>query len=277
VLPQTAQPREQKNMGNDGLSTDSLVRKIGLIADDVQTAMKREKGEEYDRRLIEDSMRRCLEYKLDAIEENMHELFTSPGTREFSQLATMLEQSRLEESAVEVGEAVELAQEFGDDSVFTGRRIFAKSKMAAMIEYLTSKGNHIYRTSLNKLLFYSDLTNYYLLGQGISGAVYYNRRFGPVADPASSILSELVNTEKIRIEPRLHTLEAAAGSDDVLSDQEKKVLDWVSDTYGKMSASEISEFSHLEMAYKFTEPNEAIAYEYGKFFKKLPPRSLIDH
>ena len=58
---------------------------------------------------------------------------------------------------------------------------------------------------------------------------------------------------------------------------QKKVLDWVSDTYGKMSASEISEFSHLEMAYKFTEPNEPIAYEYGKFFKKLPPRSLVDN
>ena len=76
-------------MGNDGLSTSSLVRKISLIADDVRTAMMREKGEGYDKRLIEESMQRCLEYKLDAIEENMHELFTSPGTREFSQLATM--------------------------------------------------------------------------------------------------------------------------------------------------------------------------------------------
>jgi len=269
--------KRAETMGNDGLSTNSLVRKIGLIADDVQTAMKREKGEEYDKRLIEDSMQRCLENKLDAIEENMHELFTSPGTREFSQLAMMLEQSRLEESAVEVGEAVELAQEFGDESVFTGRRVFAKSKMAAMIEYLTAQGNHVYKTSLNKLLFYSDLTNYYLFGQGISGAVYYNRRFGPVAEPASSILSELVNAETIRVEPRLHTLESVAPGDDVLSAQEKKVLDWVSDTYGKMSASEISEFSHLEMAYKFTEPNEPIAYEYGKFFKKLPPRSLVDN
>ena len=265
-------------MATDGLSTSSLLRKIGVIAEDVQSAIRREKGEEYDKRLIEDSMQRCLEYKLDAIEENMHELFTSPGTWEFAQLATMLEQSKLEEKAVEIGEAVELAQEFGDESVFTGRRIFAKAKMAAMIEYLTAKGNHVYKTSLNKLLFYSDLTNYYLLGQGISGAVYYNRRFGPVADPASSVLSELINADKIRVEPRMQTLEAvAAGEDDILSSREKKVLDWVADTYGKMSASEISELSHLEMAYKFTEPNEPIAYEYGKFFKTLPPKSLLNN
>ncbi len=251
------------------------MRKIGLISDDVQAVIKREKAEEYDKGLIEDSMRRCLEYKLDAIEENMHELFTTPGTREFSQLATMLEQSKLEDRAVEVGEAVELAQEFGDDSVFTGRRIFTKAKMAAMIEYLTAHGNNVYKTSLNKLLFYSDLTNYYLFGQGMSGAVYYNRRFGPVADPAGSILSELISVDKVRVEPRMQTLEAAATDDNVLSSQEKKVLDWVAETYGKMSASEISEFSHLEMAYKFTEPNEPIAYEYAKFFKKLPPRSMI--
>jgi len=268
--------REAKFMEKGVLSTNSLLRKIGAIAGDVKETMRVEKGEDYDKRLIEDSMRRCLEYKFDAIEENMHELFTSPGTREFAQLATLLEQSKLEERAVKVGEAVELAQEFNDESVFTGRRTFAKGKMAAMIEHLTAKGNHVYKTSLNKLLFYGDLTNYYLAGQGISGAVYYNRRFGPVADPASSVLSELINEEKVRVEPRMQTLEAVATvEDEVLSAQEKKVLDWVADTYGKMSASEISEFSHLEMAYKFTEPNEPIAYEYAKFFKTLPPKSIV--
>lgn len=263
-------------MGTDGLSTSSLVRKIGMIAGDVQAAIARERGEEYDTRLIEDSMQRCLEYKLDVIEENMHELFTSPGTHEFAQLETLLEQSKLEQRAILVGEATELAQQFGDDSVFTGRRIFAKTKMAAMIEYLTAKGDHVYKTSLNKLLFYSDLTNYYLLGQGISGAVYYNRRFGPVADQAASILSELIRTDRVRVEPRLQTLGATVPSDDnLLNAQERAVLDWVAVTYGKMNASEISEFSHLEMAYRFTEPNEPIAYEYAKFFKTLPPKSLI--
>jgi uncharacterized phage-associated protein len=262
-------------MSNEMISTASLLRKIGSISADVQQALRVEKGEEYDTHLIEESMRRCLETKFDAIEENMHELFTSPATREFAQLSTLLAQSRLEERAVEVGEAVELAQEFHDDSVFTGRRIFAKAKMAAMIEYLTAKGGHVYKTSLNKLLFYSDLTNYYLSGQGMSGAVYYNRRFGPVADPASSVLSELVNESKVRVEPRMQTLESSGVSGDILSDQEKKVLDWVSSTYGKMSASEISEFSHLEMAYKFTEANEPIAYEYAKFFKTLPPKSFL--
>lgn len=262
-------------MGTDGFHTSGLSSKVGAIVKDVQNALRLEKGEEYDERLIQDSIQQCIAYKLDAIEENMHELFTSPGSREFAQLARLLEQQKLQSRAVEVEEAVELAQEFGDESVFNGKRVFSKNKMAAMIEYLTAKGNHVYKTSLNKLLFYSDLTNYYLLGQGMSGAVYHNRRFGPVADPAGSILSELINTEKVRVVPRLQTLEATEETaGDTLTFEEKKVLDWVAETYGKMSASEISEFSHLEMAYKYTEPNEPIAYEYAKFFKTLPPKSM---
>jgi hypothetical protein len=37
-----------------------------------------------------------------------------------------------------------------------------------------------------------------------------------------------------------------------------------------MSAGKISEYSHREKAYRFTKPGECIAYEYAKFFQKLP-------
>ena len=145
------------------------------------------------------------------------------------------------------------------------------------MEYLTAKGHHIYKTSLNKLLFYSDLTHFYLFGRGMSGAVYYNRPFGPVADPAGPVLGELIRDERVKVDPRMQTLEAAGDAPaEVLTDEEKKVLDWVADTYGHMSASQISELSHREMAYKYTQPNEPIAYAYGKFFKHLPPKSLLD-
>jgi uncharacterized phage-associated protein len=161
--------------------------------------------------------------------------------------------------------------------VFEGHRPFSKAKLAAMMEYLTAKGHHVYKTSLNKLLFYSDLTHFAFHGRGISGAVYYNRPFGPVADPAGPVLSELIRENRINVEPRMQTLEAVETADiNLLSDDEKRVLDWVADTYGHMSASEISELSHREMAYKYTQPNEPIAYAYGKFFKHLPPREMLD-
>jgi uncharacterized phage-associated protein len=148
-----------------------------------------------------------------------------------------------------------------------------------MMEYLTGKGHYVYKTSLNKLLFYSDLSFFYLRNHGISGAIYYNRPYGPVADSAEPILSELIREEKVKVIPRTRSLEAGAGaaeSVDILTDEERRVLDWVADTYGDMSASAISDLSHREMAYKYTDPNEPIAYAYAKFLKHLPARDLLD-
>ena len=257
-------------------STNGLSRRIADVAGDVKRALQAERGEEYDEQLIERLIRGLVAKKLDALEEDIREMFTSPARPEFGELVPALEEHRLDERAEAVVESVELAHEYGDDSVFTGRRAFSKGRLEAMIEYLTSRGHHVYKTSLNKLLFYSDLTNFYLTGQGMSGAVYHNRPFGPVADPASVVLDELVNAGKVNVSDRTKTLEAASVDGTALTDADRKVLDWVAETYGPMSAGRVSEFSHNELAYKHTEPNEPIAYAYAQFFKRLPPKDLLD-
>jgi len=225
-------------------------------------------------------MKHCIADQLDRIDEEMLDMFTSPSRSEYQQLVRSIERfAPVAQAAQNVEELAHLAKEFNDESVFEGHRPFSKARLAAMMEYLTAKGHHVYKTSLNKLLFYSDLTQYYLSGRGISGAVYYNRPFGPVADPAGPVLSELVRDDRIHVQERTQTLvsdPADQKTPALLSDAERKVLDWVAETYGHMSASEISELSHREMAYKYTEPNEPIAYAYGKFFKHLPPKDLLD-
>jgi len=264
-------------MGMDEISTDGLTRKIGAIVDKVRSAIWDETGETFDERLVEDSIKAFVAVRLERLEESLLEMLTSPARPEFHELAAFIQQRKpLSDAVAAAEEMVYLAEEFNDESVFEGLRPFSKPKMAAMIEYLTGKGHYVYKTSLNKLLFYSDLTHFYLRGMGMSGATYYNRPFGPVAEPASLVLNELINAGQITVEPRTKTLRAAEGVDTgVLSAEEKKTLDWVAATYGKMGASEISELSHREMAYKYTEPNERIAYAYGKFLKQLPPKNLL--
>lgn len=263
----------------DEFSTQKLSRRIDSIVGDVQSAFKVEKGEDYDVRLVKDSLRECVAKKIEHIEESMLETFTSPGRNEFHELAGVLAERSSLAKGVEVEETVALANEFGDEGVFNGYRVFSRDKLAAMMEYLTSKGHHVYKTSLNKLLFYSDLTNFYLLNRGMSGTVYHNRPYGPVADPAAPILRELIDQDRVVIAPRTQTLQAgdtAAPNADVLTDDERKVLDWVAETYGPMTAGQVSEFSHKEMAYKNTEPNQPIAYAYAQFLKLLPPKNLLD-
>lgn len=262
----------------DELSTDGLAARIDKIVGNVQLAFRQETGVHFDPQLVEDSMFEIVGNELSRIEENLLEMFTSPNRREFQELSTLLERNReLYVGPAQVENDVAIAMEFNDESIFEGNRPYSHTKYAAMMEYLTGKGIHVYKTSLNKLLFYSDLTMFYLTNHGISGAVYHNRPFGPVADSAEPLLNSLVAREKVQIDPRLKTYVANEGElSAALSPEEKKVLDWVAATYGDMKASEISEHSHREMAYKFTEPNEPIAYAYGKFFERLPPKDLLE-
>lgn len=262
-------------MDTNELSLKRLSRRIGEVAPAARRVLKDERGETYDERMVAASMRDLIAGKLETLEDDVGEMFTSPARPEFHELAATLERHSLKRPASAVVDAVQLAHEFDDESVFAGKRVFSKEKLAAMIEYLTSRGHHVYKTSLNKLLFYADLTSFFLAGHGMSGAVYYNRRFGPVADPVSPVLTELVADGKVRIDPRMQTLATQSPDVDTLSDTDVKVLDWVAETYGRMSAGEISEYSHNEMAYKYTEPNEPIAYAYARFLKLLPPKDLL--
>jgi hypothetical protein len=260
------------------LSVEGLSKRIDALAPEVGRVLRDERAETYGAAMIAACIREIVTGKLDDLEHGLDEMFTSPERSEFQELAAILERRSAAKKVSVVHEKVEAARQFGDENVFSGKRAFSKRKMAAMIEYLTAQGRDVYKTSLNKLLFYSDLTNFYLTGHGISGAVYYNRRFGPVADPAEPVLAELVAEDKVRIHPRVHTLATAADPDlDGLTAEEQKVLDWVVGSYGTMSAGEVSEYSHNEMAYKFTEPNEPIAYAYAQFLKKLPPKDLLGH
>jgi len=267
-------------MMTDELTTEGLSKKVDAIVGQVQSFLHSEKGEYYDNRLVAGAVSHCVANMIDRLEEGLLETFTSPASLEYQELLAFIEQNQpLAKEIAEVEEAVYLAEEFGVDSLFEGYRPFSKRKLSAMMEYLTRKGSHVYKTSLNKLLFYSDLTCFYLTNHGMSGSVYVNRPFGPVADPADPILSELVRDEKINIEPRMKTLLAGGAneSDEILSNDEKRVLDWVVETYGDMSAGAISDLSHREAAYKYTEPNEPIAYAYAKFFKHLPPKDLLNN
>jgi hypothetical protein len=83
--------------------------------------------------------------------------------------------------------------------VFTGHRVSSFEKLAAMTAYIARHGRHVYKTKLNKLLFYSDFVNYHLNGVSISGARYVHLPFGPVPDRYEQMLRnlELIGTLQI--------------------------------------------------------------------------------
>jgi uncharacterized phage-associated protein len=262
----------------------------GLV-ENVQEYFRRETGVEYPREVVERSLEQWLERRFDSVLEGLGETITSAHLAEGLEFRRILESVSSQQSAVS-GQSVTAQVSAEDVSVvnadarapdrapiFTGKRQFDPFRLGAMVAYLVSKGHDIYKTNLNKLLFYSDMTAYFLRGEGISGATYVNMPFGPVPDHVEAVIDALVTngtlTRKdvpeigknaVMFEPGYE------GRDSELSEDDKSVLDWVLQTYGNMGAGELSELSHRERAYRDTRPLEPIAYEYAKFLRRLPAK-----
>jgi uncharacterized phage-associated protein len=249
----------------------------GLV-ENIQQHFSNEVGVDYPRDLVERSLTQWIEDRYDRILEDLGELIVSPHLAEAQNFRRILDENYAAPIAAASATESVTVPSSEEASVFTGGRAFSPEKLGSMIQYLVSRGHDVYKTNLNKLLFYSDLTSYYLYGQGLSGATYLNRPFGPVPDRVETILDDLaaqgsvVRTDMPEFGSNAQKITAAGADVSGLTSEEKGVLDWVLDTYGDMRASDLSDLSHEEKAYKFTRPLEPIAYEYAKFFNKLPSK-----
>ena len=239
----------------------------------------REFQQEHSADTVAVALLRWLDQRFDIVLEEVTELLTHPGSDEASEFAQILE--RVESPAMDI--APETVQRSAEElhPMFAGNRAFSADRMAAMMGYLAGKGIELYKTKLNKLLFYADLTGFYLTGRGLSGAQYVNLPYGPVPNKFEEMIDFAVSARTVESvgipgkEPTVRLIKPGAKSLDVLDDSDRRILDWVADTYGSLSTSEITALSHEEKAYSDTRPGERIAYAYAQFLKKLPPKDLV--
>lgn len=259
-------------MGKNDLHFDLPSKSVDGVVSDVARFFKNERDIDLPESVIRQGIVDVLGNKFDRYVEDMGEMFMSPHRPEMQELESLLER-RLQRSPIEAAPTITVAAE---SNIFNGNKIFSPKKLEAMIGYISSRSYNIYKTNLNKLLFYADLTSYYLRQVGMSGSVYYNRPFGPVADETEQIVNDMIADDKLKLVERTKTFESSPSAmRPELENDEIKVLDWVLETYGNLGAGEISDLSHLERAYANTQPNEQIAYRYAQFLKHLPPQSLL--
>ena len=246
-------------------------RTIDRIATRVQEFHIAEDGTRYPLWAVVRAVRSWVALRADNYVDDLAEVLTSPGRDEAKSFAGMLASSTAETRVPD--DAVEADEE----SVFTGYRKFSRERLGAMALYIAERGRDVYKTKLNKLLFYSDFINFYLSGTSISGSRYVHVPFGPVPEHYGEALEQLSDAGRVELMPAGHKSilikpVASAESMDALNAEEMAVIDWVLENYGKLSAGEISELSHREKAYRFTRPGEQIAYRYAAFFENLPPK-----
>lgn len=240
----------------------------------------REFQQEYAVETVATALRRWLDRRMDIVLEEVTELLTHPASHEASQFAQMLE--RVDSPTADV--APETVQVKSEElhPMFAGNRAFSADRLAAMMGYLAGKGLELYKTKLNKLLFYADLSGFYLTGRGISGSQYVNLPYGPVPDRFEEMIDHAVErgvVESVGVadkDPSVRLVKPGSESLDVLDESDRRVLDWVAETYGSLTTLQITELSHAEKAYKNTRAGERIAYAYAQFLQTLPPKDLLD-
>ncbi|MDZ4064962.1 MAG: DUF4065 domain-containing protein [Coriobacteriia bacterium] len=128
----------------------------------------------------------------------------------------------------------------------------------------------VWRTKLNKLLFYADFLNRKRHGVPISGCRYVHMQYGPVPANFYTLQASLVDSASLEEECAstgdctgtvFRALRPADVS--VFSETELGTLEDVAHAFEGWSALAVTEFSHKEPAWCETQNRDTIPYEYA--------------
>jgi len=153
---------------------------------------------------------------------------------------------------------------------------FSLTKCMNMILFLCRGG--LFKTKLNKEMFYADFKHFKDFGKSITGLKYVHAPYGPVPMMYQVLLGSLIEKRKITISEIPFGGVDSRGEDiiaeqcdaaeepllSVFSDAELQTILWVKNYFLPFTSRKITEFSHQEAAYRGTTDYDVISYEYAK-------------
>ena len=195
-----------------------------------------------------------------------------PRAQQMKALAR-LEQIIREESPDRLLELVTTSVSHKGPDLYTGFLAFQPEKLMEMILFFAREAGGVFKTKLNKLLWYADFTHYRHFGVSISGACYIHLPFGPCADQYSYFLSYLLEEKMIQSTEVFFD----GGSGEILSASNEcsleldstgvEVMTAVHEYFTKMTSKDISNCSHKVEGYAKTVDGQPISYSYADTLK----------
>jgi putative zinc finger/helix-turn-helix YgiT family protein len=156
--------------------------------------------------------------------------------------------------------------------VKNGFRRFSSGRFCAAVEYFLQDCG-VYKTKLNKLLFYSDFMHFNEFGVSITGCCYARLPHGPVPDDFRTLLAVMeedagiIETDVIDYSGTEYQGEKVLLVNSLkeysLSSDEVKTLSTIRDAFHDFGAGEIAEYSHSFIGWIETENAHLISYEYS--------------
>ncbi len=157
--------------------------------------------------------------------------------------------------------------------IYTGYLPFQPEKLMDMIAFFASDKDGVYKTKMNKLLWYTDFLHYRYYGVSVSGTSYVHLPYGPVADQYALFLNHLLREERINVREVFFAngsgeiLVTVQPDDQAFSASEMEVLKAVHEHFRAMTSKDISSLSHEEEGYLETKEGQAISYNYADKLK----------
>lgn len=156
-----------------------------------------------------------------------------------------------------------------DPDEFNGYRRLDLGRLYNAILFFCKDG--VLKTKLNKLLFYADFKHFKEYALSISGARYAHIPFGPAPDNYEMYYGALHSRKAIESSEEQYPggyageiIKATVEPDlNLFSAGELRIMASVKEHFAGFNASEITAFSHKEIAYQETNNGDIISYNYA--------------
>lgn len=157
-----------------------------------------------------------------------------------------------------------------EPSWLNGYRRLDLAKLYSAILFFCKGG--VFKTKLNKLLFYADFRHFKEYAVSITGAQYAHIPFGPAPDSYDMFYADLRSKRALELMERQYPngavgeiVEARKEPDLTLfSSSELHVMAAVKEDFKNHNASKMTQISHTEAGYKETQDGDIISYKYAR-------------
>ena len=166
--------------------------------------------------------------------------------------------------------------------VYSGNRCFDYQRYALLVCLLCQAGGPIFKTKLNKELFYADFNAFLLLGRSISGSRYRAIQHGPVPADFDALLEAMENegfveTSEVDFNEFSGTVVKAGprapNPSEPMDPRESSIIQFVAHRFDHVTAAEIRRMSHEEKAWIETHQRKLISYDWARDLKIRPSES----
>jgi putative zinc finger/helix-turn-helix YgiT family protein len=158
-----------------------------------------------------------------------------------------------------------------EPTIDSGYKALDAKKLENLILYLLRNIRGVFKTKLNKLLWYCDFYHFKEYGVSMTGTRYQHLPYGPVPDNYDLYLwilstEKKIEGEEIIFEDKSGEFFRAIAHEDLstFTKEELGTMKYVVRKLGKLNAQQISERSHEEAAYKGTRQSETIPYSFAE-------------